>query len=471
MEFPVEATITELNLEYGNGVATTADGVKFRFTHHACKDFRPGEGTKCFVIVGYGPTPDEPEVRYAAILSTSANYFAEEQARITERHRLAAERAEKESQLLSRFGLPSIQEVTRQVLLSRSGEERVELARALMELKRQEHLFDELFTRLVEADPAAFHPFLGELDWGDEPESLAFIGAPAEAVERFIPVLERADEVPQVARLPVGYEADELEANRACRSAGNDAGAAMMALARSGGAAARQALARWAQGASADAREEANWLLNVCGMWLSPEGQLEPLFSREGWTLEPTPEATGHTMWHQAQGECAACKSPLLEVARIAVEEGTALRQLVQVAQLRIVTCRRCIRHSLSPLFFAFAGDGTVTHLFRELEDDFEPPPPPKKPLAAAPTNVKLRPGALVMSYYQRDPEAMNRVGGLPTWVQTPRPVPCPKCARPMRFVAQFDDPPGDIWTGSPGVLLAFFCPADRVGATTTQSM
>ena len=470
MEFPIEVTIAELDPEYGSGVATTADGVKFRFTHHACKDFRPGEGTKCFVLAGFVPNPAEPEVRFAAILSTSANYFAEEQARITEQHRLASERAELESQLLSRFGLPSIQELTRASLLALSRDRRVELARALMEVKQRGHFLDELFTRLVEADPSVFHPFLDEFDGGDEPESLAFIGAPPEAVERFIPILEQADEAPQAFRLMVGYEADELEANRASRAAGNDAGAAMMALARSGGAAARQAISRWAQGASADAREEANRLLYMCGMWLSPAGQLEPLFSRDGWTLEPTDEATGHTMWHQAQGECAACKSPLLEVARISVDEGTALRKLVQVAQLQVVTCRRCIRYGLSPLFVAFAEDGKVTHLFRELEDDFEPPPPPK-PLAAAPANVKPRPGALAMSYYQRDEAAMNRVGGLPTWVQTPQAVPCPRCSHPMRFVAQFADPPGDVWTGSPGVLLAFFCPADRVGATLTTSM
>ena len=76
--------------------------------------------------------------------------------------------------------------------------------------------------------------------------------------------------------------------------------------------------------------------------------------------------------------------------------------------------------------------------------------------------------------------ENLNRVGGHPTWVQSPEYPLCPVCGETQRFLLQLDDDlltvddqTGGIsnwmWSGDSGMAYLFWCDACKVSSVRTQ--
>lgn len=467
MQLPIKARITEFKAVDGVGTVETSDGQKLRFGASACIGFLPAEGLQCFVIATK-PDPLRKGATRAAVLNLTGAAQADRLTQAQDANKRSAEFEAKEQALLARFGFGDDDEVTHHRLMTLNPEQQDELAAALMEMKRAGHFFDDLFTKLVETEPGVFDRYLDELDPKREPESIAFTFAPAERLGRFIALLDAATEGPKAVQLQVGHVAPALEAHRDSRAAANDVAGAVIALARSGTPLAREALARWARKATAEDANEVNPILLTFGRSVRETGALVTLVTPVAQAIVPVPRGTAGvgTMWRPLSERCVACKSPLLEVARVPADE--LMQTMTETTEIRVVTCRRCVPFAVSPFFVEFGENDGVSHALDEVPADFEPPMEPQA-LAVGVTAVQLVPAPMTMSYFHAETSRLNRVGGVASWVQGPELPFCPICQGPMRFVAQFADPPGTEWSGDLGMLYAFWCAADRVGATITQ--
>lgn len=467
MELPAKAKVTEFNPVDAVGTVETVDGTRLRFGASACMGFIPAAGVECFVVATK-PDPLKKGALRAAVLNLSGKSEADRLTQAHEANRRAAEWAQREEQLLASVGINSEAELTHHRLMELSQAQQDALAKGVMQMKREGHFFDALFTRLVETEPAAFDPFLDELDPKREPEASAFNFAPTPKIARFISLLDAATQSPRAVHLEVGHIAKAIDAFRDSRAASNEVAGAVVALARSASVEAREALARWVSKASKEDVDEVIPLLLSFGRDLTDDGALVTLFNPVAQALVPAPRgAAGQgTMWRPLLERCVACKSPLLEVARVAADEN--MQKMIRTSEVRVVTCRRCVPFAVSPFYVQQSEGGGLTHLLDAVPADFEPPMEPQ-PLGVGVTQVQLVRAPMAMSYYASEEKWMNRVGGLPSWVQGPEMPGCPICQNGMRFVAQFADPPGTEWSGDIGMLYAFWCAADSVGATITQ--
>lgn len=468
MQLPIKGRITEFKPVDSVGTVETTDGQALRFGASACLGFVPAAGVECF-IVATKPDPLRKGALRAAVMNLTGAQQADRLTQAHDNNRRAAEFGQKREALLQRFGFKDESEATHHRLMELSTEQQQALADGLMALKREGHLFDEVFTRLVEAEPSAFEKHLDELDPKREPESVAFTFAPAEKLKRFITLLDSTTEPPAAVQLQVGHLAPALEAHRDSRAAANDVAGAVIALARSGTPPAREALARWATKATAEDADQVNPILLTFGRSVRETGALVTVVSPVAQAIIAMPPGgiADGTMWRPLSERCVACRTPLLEVARVRMDE--LMQTMVDTEEVRVVTCRRCVPFAVSPFFVEYADAETVTHLLDEVPADFEPPMEPQ-PLAVGVTAVSLIPAPMTMSYPHAEEARLNRVGGVASWVQGPELPFCPICQGPMKFVAQFADPPGTEWSGDTGMLYAFWCGADRTGATITQS-
>jgi hypothetical protein len=384
--------------------------------------------------------------------------FEERQKEHEERMR----RAMQEAELLRRFGFEFELAVTHARLAALTPERRREIAQALIELMRDGHAYVALFTRLIEVDPRAFDPYLGELDGGLMPESYAFHRAPGEAIARFVALLDSTTEVPKRVQLGVGFEGQDYDVNRFQQSSANDAGSALMALARSRAPEAQEAIRRWMAKADAEARADAELTLHAAGYAYSDERGVEPLFVEAAWVMEPAPSADDAELvqWQPREGTCGICGEQLRDVISAAkAPKRVELEALAGAGGAHLPTCARCLPYAWGGYYVKLSKDGA-----RSLMPPVQEGPPPEPRRRPETKNVVLRPAPLRMSYYQAETSALDRVGGEPTWVQAPVPVKCPECQRLMSFVAQVADP-----YGTPAVLLGFRCERDEVIATLVQ--
>jgi hypothetical protein len=173
----------------------------------------------------------------------------------------------------------------------------------------------------------------------------------------------------------------------------------------------------------------------------------------------------------QSGEPCRWCGRPL--VALLTLDPAPdALRGLaLPAATMRILTCGRCV--AFGPLYARVVDPGPAWHpantqpgsLPHPDEDGDEPydlvgdrlvlAGAPCSPFRAVDDSHRL-PG--------RDLR-VSQVGGLPVWEQDPAYPRCPDCGEHMVFVGQVDG--ADLH--SAGVLYAFVCYEDLVGATAYQ--
>jgi hypothetical protein len=457
-QVPCRATIRSFVVMDSVGDLVTDDGVSVRFGASACKGFEPRVGMGVWLI-GFGPHPLGKGYR-ATVLNLSGRSEETRREEAAETNRLEHARRERERELLARHHMKEESWHRWKQLTELTPDARRALAADLVQLKRESHLFDRLFEELVTVDAESLHPFLSELDWKAEPESLAWTRAPFESIGFAEATLSNSAAVQLRERVPVGTVAPSHELARRIRAPANDVGAAVLALARSGSPDAIARLTRWLSESSTPA-EQADELLIVAG-WQLHDGRPKQLWGhRTALHVRRAPDGRGH-LFEPSDSRCPACKSNLLCLLR---DSST------QVIPFPLFTCANCTPVDITPYYVEVSTNGAPTALLLQaLDEDYEP----TIERDTAPTSVRVAfesaPWAVPDDIDEF--EHVTRIGGSPSWVQSPESAgACPKCAVPMEFLAQFPDPPAcEIWGGDAGMLYVFACTDCRIAASFVQN-
>lgn len=461
---PCRATVRSFVIMDGTGELVTEDGVSVRFGASACKDFQPQVGMEVWLIE-FGPHPLGRGYR-ATVVNVTGKSEKTRFEEVVEANRLEEAREERERELLERHHLEENWHYWKQ-LIELSPDARRELAADLVRLKRESHLFDRLFEELVTVDAESFHPVLSELDWRAEPESLAWTRAPFESIAFAEAVLSKSAAVRLREHVPVGTVAPAHELARRTRAPANEVGASVLALARSGAPEAIVRLTRWLSESRTPA-DQANDLLSIAG-WQLHEGKLKQLWGhRKAFHVRKASDGTGR-LFESSSRACPACKAPLLCLLRESSTQG------IPVVPFPLFTCANCAPLDIEPYYVEVDRNGAPnTLLLQELDDDYEPSITRDQPPSSV--IVAFEPAPWAVPDDIDEFERVTRIGGWPSWVQSPQGVVgCPKCAVPMEFLAQFPDPPaeiwgGEIWSGDTGMLYVFGCTGCRIAASFVQN-
>ncbi|WP_394840328.1 hypothetical protein LVJ94_25935 [Pendulispora rubella] len=486
---PCKAKI--ISFESGDGVGTLEieGGAHVRFGGSACIGFMPDVGLVCWLIETK-PNPVGGGIRAKTVNLTGA-WEPDRLTQLDERNRQAQEWKQKEQDLLQSAGIKDLRATSCHDLPNMAADTRKMLAATLMAWKREGHFFDELFTRLVEVSPDVFHPYLSDLDAKREPESLAYVDAPFDAVAPLVRMLDDATEPPRRVQLEVGKVSTVLNARRDMGAASNEVGGAMLALARSGHPKAREAISSWFKRAPETAGDEAAGLLFQAGFGVAADGTLARTHSIAAYELRPVEKpARGEkkgllssvlrafgarsesrspagSMWGTGRSLCGACHVPLIRVLKI----GTAFVPHVLpdglADEIEIWTCRNCVAVDFNP-YYVKLGQAPES-IFRDPPSSDFKPSIQHDSVSSEPAAVMSVPAPSRVNYMFAQERELNRVGGAPSWIQGADAVPCLMCGAVMPFLCQFADPPDDMWSGDCGMLYAFFCVDCRVVGTTVQ--
>lgn len=188
------------------------------------------------------------------------------------------------------------------------------------------------------------------------------------------------------------------------------------------------------------------------------------------WTL-PADEGLPCTVGGVGPGACTACEQPLHRVVSLpSLPGGLGVRS---VERLELVTCLSCLGWEIPVLFFRHEPDGAVRALY---DGPKRTPQFPNGPLQQthahlAPTPPRWRRQDWGASNGR---ESLHRVGGHPTWIQSPQYPECPSCAKAMPFLLQLDsnlttDDGGEWMWGSGGIGYFFWCDACQISAGLWQ--
>jgi hypothetical protein len=140
--------------------------------------------------------------------------------------------------------------------------------------------------------------------------------------------------------------------------------------------------------------------------------------------------------------------------------------------ELQVVTCLSCLGWSRPVMYFAHdgsrvrpAGPGLAR---QQPKFPADPLPDTALTIRRTPPRWRLQDWAISNGH-----ENLHRIGGEPTWIQSPEYPACPGCQRTMRFLLQLDslrfaDGRGWLW-GSGGILYAFWCDTCSLSATLWQ--
>jgi hypothetical protein len=440
----------------GTGELVTEDGVSVRFGASACKDFQPRIGMEVWLIA-FGPHPLGKGYK-ATVVNVSGKAEKTRFAEAEEANRLKGMREQREAQLLKRHGLEAATWHYWKQLVELSPEHRRAIAADLVTLKRESHLFDRLFEELVTVDPESLHPFLAELDWRAEPESLAWTRAPYENVKFAGAVLAKSAAIQLREQVPIGTVAPANEMARRVRAPANEVGAAVFALVRSGCREAIADLAQWIA-ESRTSPDQLNDLLVVAG-WQTHNGALRQLWGhRKAFHVRREANGKGR-LFEPSTTKCPACEAPLLGLLRDTSEE---------LLPFPLFTCANCAVLDIQPYYVAVSSSGEPEPLLREeLDDDYEPVIK-RDGLPASIAVVFVQAPCAVPDDIDEF-EQLTRIGGAPSWVQSPQTAgACPKCSVPMEFLAQFPDPPGDPWSDT-RMLYVFGCTSCHLTASFVQN-
>jgi hypothetical protein len=105
----------------------------------------------------------------------------------------------------------------------------------------------------------------------------------------------------------------------------------------------------------------------------------------------------------------------------------------------------------------------------QDLDDDFEPTV--LRESLPEEVRVSFVEAPMAIPESLEELEHLTRIGGAPSWIQGAMPAgSCPRCSVPMRFVAQFADPPEEMWAGEAGMFYVFGCDGCRVVASFVQT-
>lgn len=454
LKTPCKALIRSFVPMDGVGELVTDEGIVVRFGMSASKGFIPQKGLQVWLVAA-GPHPSGNGFR-AKVVNLTGELEGDRLADLEAARQKADAAIARENALLSAFGMERAWHYFDQ-LLGLPPRRLGELAAALVALKNESHVFDRLFEELAIAVPEAFHPLLDEIDWRAEPQSLAWVGAPFEAVQFASEILEKSAAIQLIEHVPVGTLGPAHELARRQRSPANDVGAAVLVLMRSGHPQAVAAVEKWiAQENVAPAA--VNALLIVAG-WLYSDGTLHRLWGHRN--AHRLSEANGGEvkLYESAKGRCAACRHPLL-----CLVEGVEKTGL----PFSLFTCANCNRSDFDLYFVEVDLQNRPQTLMNHIDDSFRSSVRRQAKIHSFQANLHAAPWAIPSDL---DSAHMSRIGGAPSWVQGPSAAGlCPKCRKPMIFAAQFTDPPEEPWSGGEdGILYAFICETCRITATFIQ--
>ena len=203
-----------------------------------------------------------------------------------------------------------------------------------------------------------------------------------------------------------------------------------------------------------------------------PEGFLRPprWAGVEGRLDNPTWQPPGEDIATGSFGgsidePCRVCGKALHRL--LSIEEHDAIE-----VPRNVVTCLSCVGWSEPILFFSHDGDDVRPAGWQVAQQQ---PQFPADPLPATPIRIVESPSRWQLQDWatSNGQENLNRVGGEPTWIQSPDYPPCPECQRRMTFAMQFDslDIDGGPWWlwGSGGILYVVWCANCSVSATFWQ--
>lgn len=167
------------------------------------------------------------------------------------------------------------------------------------------------------------------------------------------------------------------------------------------------------------------------------------------------------TFGGDAESNCRICSGKnhhILTFNRI--PENSVIKSLTE---LSLCVCLSCLGWEEESLFYLHDEKGNPQHLI----NDFNPHEPQFPAVSLKQTNVSLVSTPVRWMYQSwgmsNSRENLNRIFGLPTWVQSPQYLSCPKCNKTMSFLLQLDSdiPTSDshewLW-GSGGICYVFWC-------------
>jgi len=441
---PSKGTVTEFHLSTGKIALESGPIVKIRSSQ--CRGIEPKVGSTYYVCQ-LGIDPRFGGIEVAALLTTT------------------------EFELTAMFGIASVDQITYDWVLSLSGDERARIAnRVVDEVCRPdpEHVVETLFRYVAEIAPASFHPFLDGLDPGRYPHYLAFRRAPLSLLERYVQRLERSTAPPSVELATAGDLVETGDFVVQSRSASNDEGAALIALASSEDPRALAVVQDYLERTcrEGEAAEIADSLLLLTGYARSSVASSELVRWQYDVCYELDPvgprQRSKAVMWRTHKRRCVACGARLIGVLHIDASLIEGIRE--DGPPLDVTTCLSCVT-ALDAYFVHYDANHEPTTLLPEpLPAGYEP----EKIDPERPVEVVVRGAPLARGSWS-DPTAgrgsFDRVGGQPTWLQGPRSFYCPHCGKVMKFLAQASDLPEHLAT----FLFAFECRPCGIVATTLE--
>jgi len=463
MDLPLRARIISFSFADALGVLRAESGEELRFGASACIGFDPEAGRECWVVaVEDDPATGEPRAR---VVNLSGRKEPDRLTQATQRRRQEMEQRELERVLLRELGLDGLR-LTPDVAATLGPERRRIAASRIIELKRRSHLFAPLFAILAELEPELFHPYLCDLDPGQELESLAFVRAPAKVLLRHIDLL-RGDTPPQLVEKegpPVSPFSDRARRELV---AANPEAAALRALLRARSGPASSAVELYLERVRGRDEGACERLLSEAGFALNRHGRLVAVCAERCLELRPvsSPPRPGpygrrrpvNALWAGEAGfSCSGCGGPLLSVLRL--DAALLPGMLFPGETLHLAACPR----ARGPQFTRFDREGGLSPL-----EGFPVVPHEARPHRTDPTDVASFPALSVSSLVAVEWGRLTRMGGMPTWLDAPTLLRCPVCTEPMSYVGQVEDRERRLWRG--GLLYAFRCQSCQVQAAVIQ--
>ena len=174
----------------------------------------------------------------------------------------------------------------------------------------------------------------------------------------------------------------------------------------------------------------------------------------------------------RASGRCAVCGEGLHHLITLPSLPGAAFEGL-GAEGAEIATCLSCLGWSEPALFFEHTSPGET----RATGYSGGRRSPEQRAAGLRPTTVHLGVAPAPwrrLKWEDADAANLNRVGGRPSWVQSPEPIRCCRCRKRMGFLLQLDselpDEGGQRWRwGSGGLLYVFWCGACRIDGQLWQ--
>lgn len=185
----------------------------------------------------------------------------------------------------------------------------------------------------------------------------------------------------------------------------------------------------------------------------------------------------GHPTWVKSAddhpqarlgGDCGVCSRCGGVAERLLLLPAESVRPLLSMRRdAAFIWCAWCSPYVAEASFSRIKEDGTAAMLPLDLLVD----PGPRGQMDVTPEMlvglVDLGP-----EWYRQDwmwangVENLYRVGGEPTWIQSPQMPSCPDCGEPLAFVAQLDI--ADITNGE-GLAYLFWCDRSSISAVVFQ--